>query len=60
MTIEGDFLATIQGQPIPPYTVAISKADEHVLEIDIGTAWDEMGLKSWWSNDVEIKIYFSS
>lgn len=59
MTIEGDFLATIQGQAIPRHTVSISAIDEHVLEIDIGTAWDEMGLKSWWSNDVEIKIYFS-
>ncbi|KAH6900315.1 glycoside hydrolase superfamily [Thelonectria olida] len=60
MTIEGDFLATIQGQTIPSHTVTISKADEHVLEIDTGMAWDEMGLKSRWSNDVEIKIYFSS
>ncbi|KAI5467333.1 glycoside hydrolase superfamily [Mariannaea sp. PMI_226] len=60
MTIEGDFMATIQGQPIPPDTVTISEADNHVLEIDIGKAWKEMGLKSGWSNDVEIKIYFSS
>ncbi|KPM38607.1 hypothetical protein AK830_g7961 [Neonectria ditissima] len=60
MTIDGDFLATIQEKPIPADTVGISKADDHVLEIDLGKAWKEMGLESKWSNEIEIKVYFST
>jgi hypothetical protein len=52
-------MATIQGQPIPPHTVTVNKADEHVLEIDIESAWKEMDLHAGWSNEVEIKVYFS-
>ncbi|KAM0442483.1 hypothetical protein ACHAQK_004176 [Fusarium lateritium] len=59
MTIEGDFLITIQEKVIPLHTVAISKIDNHVLEIDIGKAWKELDLESRWSNDVEVKIHFS-
>jgi hypothetical protein len=51
-------MATIQGQPIPPHTVTVNKADTHVLEVDIETAWKEMGLESGWANEVEVKIYF--
>ncbi|KAM0564587.1 hypothetical protein ACHAPJ_000802 [Fusarium lateritium] len=59
MTIEGSFLITIQEKVIPLQTVTISKADNHVLEIDIGKAWKELDLESRWSNDVEVKVYFS-
>jgi hypothetical protein len=59
MTIEGDFLITIQEKVIPLHVVAISKIDNHVLEIDIGKAWKELDLESRWSNDVEVKIHFS-
>ncbi|KAF4972632.1 hypothetical protein FZEAL_9557 [Fusarium zealandicum] len=58
-TINDDFLVTIQEKVVPMHTVTISKADEHVLEIDIGRAWEELGLESRWSNDVEVKVYFS-
>ncbi|KAI1855650.1 hypothetical protein JX266_000515 [Neoarthrinium moseri] len=59
MTIEDDFLVTIQGQTIPPHTVSINQADKHVLEIDVERAWNEMGLKAGWSNEVEVKAYFT-
>ncbi|KAJ4314442.1 hypothetical protein N0V84_008905 [Fusarium piperis] len=59
MTIDGDFLITIQEKVIPVHTASISKTDGHVLEIDIGRAWKEMGLESRWSNDVEVKVFFS-
>lgn len=59
MTIEGDFMATIQGQAIPPHTVSVDKSDEHVLRIDIEAAWKDMGLKSGWSNEVEVKVYYA-
>lgn len=52
-------MATIQGQPIPPHTVIVSKTSSHVLEIDIETAWKEMGLDAGWSNEVEVKVYFT-
>lgn len=58
MSIERDFMVTIQGQPIPPHTVTVNAADDHVLNIDVETAWNEMGLEAGWSNEVEVKIYF--
>jgi hypothetical protein len=59
LTIEGDFMVTIHGQPIPPETVSISKADPHVVEVDIERAWKELDLKSGWANEVEVKLYFT-
>jgi len=59
LTIDGDFLITIQEKVIPVHTVAISAVDQYVLEIDIGKAWKEMGLESRWSNDVEVKVHLS-
>jgi hypothetical protein len=59
MTIEGDFMATIQGQAIPPETVSVSEADKHVLQVDLEVAWKKMGLKAGWSNEVEVKVYFA-
>jgi hypothetical protein len=59
LSIQDDFMVTIQGQPIPPHTVAVNKHDRHVLDVDIETAWEEMGLKSGWANEVEVKAYFS-
>ncbi|KAI1465436.1 glycoside hydrolase family 36 protein [Daldinia caldariorum] len=58
MLIERDFMVTIQGQPIPPHTVTINKVDSHILNIDVETAWKEMGLTAGWSNEVEVKVYF--
>jgi len=52
-------MVTIQGQPIPPHTVSINTTDKHVLDIDIESAWDEMGLESGWSNEVEVKVYYA-
>jgi hypothetical protein len=59
LTIEDDFLITVQEKVIPVYTVAISKVDACVLEINIGKAWKELGLETRWGNDVEVKVYFS-
>ncbi|KAK3309920.1 glycoside hydrolase family 36 protein [Chaetomium strumarium] len=59
LSIQDDFMVTIQGQPIPPHTVAANKHDNHVLDVDIETAWKEMGLKSGWANEVEVKVYFT-
>jgi hypothetical protein len=58
LSIEGNFMVTIQGQAVPPKTVSISKVEERVLEVDIETAWKEMGLDSGWANEVAVKIYF--
>ncbi|KAK3335977.1 glycoside hydrolase superfamily [Cercophora scortea] len=52
----GDLMVTIRGQAIPFHTGSVSKTDQHVLEIDIETAWNEMGLESGWANEVEVKI----
>ncbi|KAI0126386.1 raffinose synthase Sip1 [Xylariales sp. AK1849] len=57
MTVDDDFIVTIQGQTIPPHTVSVTKEDSHVLQIDVEAAWKEMGLKAGWSNEVEVKIY---
>ncbi|KAI0190911.1 raffinose synthase Sip1 [Xylaria flabelliformis] len=60
MSIERDFMVTIQGLPIPPDTVAIDQKDSRVLAIDIQKAWIDMDLSSGWSNEVEVKIYFDA
>ncbi|KAK4097948.1 glycoside hydrolase family 36 protein [Parathielavia hyrcaniae] len=57
LSVLDDFMVTIQGQPIPPHTVAVNKDDEHVLDVDIETAWSEMGLEGGWANEVEVKVY---
>ncbi|KAI0474025.1 glycoside hydrolase family 36 protein [Xylariaceae sp. FL0804] len=58
MSVERDFMVTMQSQPIPQHTVTINRCDKHVLDIDVEAAWKEMGLKSGWSNEVEVKVYF--
>ncbi|KAK3694543.1 glycoside hydrolase superfamily [Podospora appendiculata] len=52
----GDLMVTMQGQALPFHTGSVSKTDKHILEIDIETAWNEMGLESGWANEVEVKI----
>ncbi|KAL1897225.1 hypothetical protein Cpir12675_002407 [Ceratocystis pirilliformis] len=58
MSIDKHFLVTIMAQVIPPHTVTVSTVNPQVLEIDIETAWKEMGLRSGWSNEVQVQIYF--
>ncbi|PNY24554.1 galactinol-sucrose galactosyltransferase 6, partial [Tolypocladium capitatum] len=60
MTVEGDFMATIQDQPVPRHTARLSKEDDSVFEVDIQTAWSEMGLDAGRSNEVEVKVHFSA
>lgn len=57
-SVQENFMVTIQGQPLPPHTVGVNKLDGHILEIDLETAWKEMGLEAGWSNEVEVKVYF--
>ncbi|KAI1209196.1 glycoside hydrolase family 36 protein [Annulohypoxylon truncatum] len=57
MSIERDFMVTIQGEPIPPHTVTINADSDYVLNIDVETAWTEMGLEAGWANEVEVKVY---
>ena len=52
-------MVTIQGQPIPPRTASVSKHDEHVLDVDIEIAWNEMRLESGWANEVQVKVFFA-
>ena len=52
-------MITILGKTLPVHTIKISKVDEHVLEVDLETAWKELELKSGWSNEVEVKIYIN-
>jgi hypothetical protein len=51
-------MVTILGQVIPPHTVTLNRKDRHVLDVDVETAWREMGLTAGWSNEVEVKVYF--
>jgi len=52
-------MITILGKPIPVHTITINEADEHVLSINVETAWKELELVSGWSNEVEVKIYIN-
>lgn len=58
LSIDDDFMVMILGQAVPVETVRVSDKDEHVLEVDVATAWEKLGLSSGWSNEVEVKIYF--
>lgn len=60
MTVDGDFMATIQDQPVPRHTSRISKDDYCVFEVDVQTAWEEMGLDGASSNGVQVKVHFST
>ncbi|KAK4231167.1 raffinose synthase Sip1 [Podospora fimiseda] len=59
LSIMDDFMVTIQGNPLPPHTVSVNEKDEHVFDVDIETAWNELGLESGWANEVEVKLYFT-
>lgn len=52
-------LITILGKVIPEHTVSVSRSSPKVLEIDLETAWKEMGLESGWSNEVGVKIFIN-
>ncbi|KAK2766672.1 hypothetical protein FQN54_005985 [Arachnomyces sp. PD_36] len=61
-TVDENFMVTLMGKAVPPHTVR--KADqggntERVLEIDVLTAWREMGLSSGWNNEVSIQMFMS-
>ncbi|KAF6820798.1 raffinose synthase sip1 [Colletotrichum sojae] len=59
LTIDDDFLITIQNQVIPLHTVSVGKSNDTVVEIDIEKAWGEMGLHPGWSNEVEMTVIFA-
>jgi hypothetical protein len=52
-------MVTIQGLTIPLSAVSINRNENHTLEIDVEKCWNEMGLQPGWSNEVEVKVYFS-
>ncbi|KAL8891553.1 MAG: hypothetical protein Q9215_001417 [Flavoplaca cf. flavocitrina] len=49
-------MVLIHNQPVPAHTVTVADGNAKVLEIDVETAWMEMGLQAGWGNEVEIKI----
>jgi len=59
MTIEKNFFATIQGQALPLGTVSLCGHDEHIIEFDVEAAWYQLALRPGWSNELEVKVYFS-
>ncbi|KAF9875824.1 raffinose synthase Sip1 [Colletotrichum karsti] len=59
LTIEDDFLVTIQNQVIPVQTVVVCGTDDKVLEINIEKAWEEMSLHPGWANEVEVTVTFA-
>lgn len=60
LSIDDDFMITLQEEPVPRHVVRVSESSGNVLEIDLQTAWEELGLKSRWSNEIGVKIYFST
>ncbi|CRK48401.1 hypothetical protein BN1723_007998 [Verticillium longisporum] len=58
LTIDDDFIATIQGHIIKAEAVSVSKYHPQLLEIDVEGAWHDLQLKPGWSNEVEIKMTF--
>ncbi|KAJ6442933.1 glycoside hydrolase family 36 protein [Purpureocillium lavendulum] len=60
MTIDGDFMVTIQDKPVPRGRVSVSRRAECVLEVDVATAWDEMGLGGGRGDEVEVTVDFDA
>ncbi|KAK3897535.1 glycoside hydrolase [Staphylotrichum tortipilum] len=58
LSVQDDFMVMILGQPVPAHTVSVNAQDAHVLDVDIETAWKEMGLHPGWSNEVRPTVYF--
>ncbi|KAJ4164429.1 hypothetical protein LMH87_006105 [Akanthomyces muscarius] len=56
MTIDDNFMVSIFGHPVPRHTVSISSSADSVLEVDVQTAWKELGLDSGWSNELEVTV----
>ena len=57
LVIEEHLLITIYSRAIPLHTVRTSQSSALVLEIDIETAWDEMGLQSSWNNEMTMEVF---
>ncbi|KAL9611883.1 MAG: hypothetical protein Q9167_003497 [Letrouitia subvulpina] len=57
LSVADNVMVVIQERGVPPETVGISKASDKVLEIDVETAWWEMGLKTGWANTVKVVVY---
>jgi hypothetical protein len=53
-------LITMHGRVIPEHTVSVSQGggdgEGKVLEIDLESAWKELGLEAGWSNEVAVRI----
>lgn len=61
-TVEENFMVTLMGKAVPAHTVRKAGNDGNrtkVLEIDVLTAWKEMGLSSGWNNEVAVQAYMS-
>ncbi|GFP56677.1 probable galactinol-sucrose galactosyltransferase 6 [Trichoderma asperellum] len=59
MTLQEDFIVTLQDQAVPVETVGVSQSDQHVLEINIEKAWKDMKLEPGRLDEVEIKVSFA-
>ncbi|EHK40420.1 glycoside hydrolase family 36 protein [Trichoderma atroviride IMI 206040] len=59
MTLQKDFIVTLQDQAVPVETVGVSQSDQHVLEINIERAWKDMELEPGRLDEVEIKVSFA-
>lgn len=53
--VEDDVLVMISEKVVPMRTVKIAE-QAPVLEVDVETAWDEMGLEAGWSNEVRVLV----
>lgn len=54
-SVEDDVLVMISQKVVPMHTVKIAQ-QAPVLEVDVETAWEEMGLEAGWSNEVRVLV----
>ncbi|KAM0467006.1 hypothetical protein ACHAPV_000518 [Trichoderma viride] len=59
MTLQEDFIVTLQDQAVPVETVRVSQSDQHVLEINIERAWKDMKLEAGRLDEVDVKVSFA-
>ncbi|KAL8773665.1 MAG: hypothetical protein Q9209_001431 [Squamulea sp. 1 TL-2023] len=55
-TLHEHTMVLIRDRPVPVHCVKVADDNKMVLEIDVETAWKEMGFQAGWGNEVEVEV----
>ncbi|KAL5341340.1 glycoside hydrolase superfamily [Aspergillus crustosus] len=55
--VDANVMVMILGRPVPRQSVWKRGGDGAVLAVDVGEAWEIMGLRAGWSNEVRVSVF---